>query len=54
MQNSENVILQLDITKENCFECIVYAHRNGPVDYEIWGVMYQCMHKATSITCKNA
>jgi len=21
-------------------------HRNGPVDYKIWGVMQQCMYRA--------
>jgi len=22
-------------------------HRNGPVDYEIWGVMQQCVYETT-------
>ena len=58
-RNSENVILQWDIsiTKENCIKRIV-LHRNGPVDFKIWGVLcsHACMKQrsVTSMTCKNA
>jgi len=44
------VILHCDITKENCIKCIIQLHLNGPVDYKIWGVMQQYMHK-TRIIC---
>ena len=31
-RNSENVILQRDITKKNCIKCIVYSSSNTPPD----------------------
>jgi len=45
--NSENIILQWDITKENCVKInVLYMlHRNGPVDYKIWGVVHQRMYE---------
>jgi len=44
VETLDNVILQWDITKENCIKCIIIElHRNGPVDYKIWDVMQQCM-----------
>jgi len=55
-QNSENVILQWDITKENTIKYIVYALLKWTLDYKIWGVMQQCMYetKICDIICKNA
>ena len=41
----KNVILQWDITKENRIKCILQLHRNGPVDYKIWGVVSQCAYE---------
>jgi len=30
---------------QKCIERIVYMlHRNGPLDYEIWGVVQQCVY----------
>jgi len=41
----KTVILQWDITKENCIKCILQLHRNGPVDYKIWGVVQQIVYE---------
>jgi len=43
-RNSENVILQWDITKENCINVSYMLHQNGHVDCKIWGLMQQCMY----------
>jgi len=48
--NSENVIPQWDITKENDISNVSHMlHRNGPVDYKIWGVMQQRIQYETKI-----
>jgi len=49
-RNRKNVILQCDITKENCIKHIVYASQNGPVDYKIWGVAQQCNERRLDIS----
>jgi len=47
VETLQNVILHCDITKENMHQikCIIQLHRNGPVDYKIWGVTQQCVYE---------
>jgi len=48
-QNTENVILQLDITKENCIRCIVASLRWARVimclKFTYMGVIQQSVHE---------
>jgi len=39
IQNSENVILQRILPKKIASNVYYMLHRNGHVDYEIWGVI---------------
>ena len=59
-RNSENVILQWDITKENCITCIVYASSEMDLYMIKFGVLCSrpiaCMKQrfVTSMTYTNA
>jgi len=58
-QNTENVILQRDITKGNCIRCIIKVDPGHHVPYSyLFCVLYSkaCMKQRfmTSTTCKNA
>jgi len=61
-QNTENVILQRDITKENCIRCIIASSKWTRViiclKVTYMGVLYSkaCMKQRfmTSTTCENA
>jgi len=44
-QNSKNVILQCNITKEIASNISYMLHRNGPLNYKSWGVMQQCVYE---------
>jgi len=44
-QNSKNVILQWNITKEIASNISYMLHRNGPLNYKSWGVMQQCVYE---------
>ena len=60
-QNTENVILQREIAKENCIECISQPHQSVPestsaLNLLIW-VLYSnaCLKRfKTLTTCENA
>jgi len=43
--NGKNVILQWDLPKKIASNILYVLHQNGHVDYEIWGVMQQCMYR---------
>jgi len=60
-QNIENVLLQRDITKENCITCIIVYHSFIKVDQMPYIYLLRVLHSKacvnrfmTSTTCENA